>query len=94
MKIAFSARGLSIASGGVHQFIKSLIPALARQKGDDELFVFYNRREFIGLASGCREIFIKGDNKLWWDFVLLPRALRKVRTDAAVFPKNIVPFFT
>ena len=41
MKIAFSARGLSIPSGGVHQFIRSLVPALAEQIGNDELFVFY-----------------------------------------------------
>jgi len=94
MKIAFSARGLSIPSGGVHQFIKSLIPALERQKGDDELFVFYNRREFLGLAPGCSEILIEGDNRLWWDFVLLPKALHKVKVDAAIFPKNIVPLFT
>lgn len=94
MKIAFSARGLSIPSGGAHQFIRSLIPALARQKGSDELFIFYNRRKFLGLAPACSEILIEGNNRLWWDFVLLPKILHKVKADAVIFPKNIIPFFT
>lgn len=94
MKIAFSARGLSIPSGGAHQFIRSIVPALAKQIGNDQLFVFYNRHSFLGLAQGCSEIFIKGDNRIWWDFVLLPKMLRKLKIDAAIFPKNVVPFFT
>jgi len=94
MKIVFSARGLSIPSGGARQFIRSLIPALARQKGSDELFIFYNHRKFLGLAPDCSEILIEGDNRLWWDFVLLPKMLHKVKADAVIFPKNIIPFFT
>jgi glycosyltransferase involved in cell wall biosynthesis len=94
MKIAFSARGLSIPSGGVHQLIKSLVPALAKQKGDDELFVIYNQEKFKGLAPNCPEIIIKGNNRIWWDFFSLPKILHKLKIDAAIFPKNIIPFFT
>lgn len=94
MKIAFSARGLSIPSGGARQLIKSLIPALAGQRGDDELFVFYNQEKFRGLADDCSEIVIKGNNRIYWDFILLPKVLRKLEVDAAIFPKNVVPFFT
>ena len=94
MRIAFSARGLSVPSGGVHQFIKSIVPALASQIGDDELFVFYNQQKFLGLAPGCSEILIKGNNRILWDFILLPRMLRKFKIDAAIFPKNVVPFLT
>ena len=94
MKIAFSARGLSVPSGGVHQFIRSLVPAMAEQIGNDELFVFYNQDRFLGLAPGCSEIVIKGSNRIWWDFVLLPKMLRKLKIDAAIFPKNVIPFFT
>jgi len=93
MNIGFSARGLSVHSGGVRQFIKSLIPALAAQIQDDNLFVFYNHPKFLGLAPNCSEILIKGDNRIWWDFVLLPRVMRKFGIDAAIFPKNVVPFF-
>ena len=93
MKIAFSARGLSIPSGGVHQFIKSLIPALVKQRGDDELFILYNQDKFLGLASECSEIVIKGDNRIYWDFIQVPKMLQELKVDAAVFPKNIVPFF-
>lgn len=94
MKIAFSARGLSIPSGGARQFIKSLIPALAKQQGDDKLFIFYNQEKFLGLALNCSEIVIKSKNRIWWDFVLLPKMLRKLKVDAVIFPKNVVPFFT
>lgn len=51
MRIGFSARGLSVRSGGVRQFIKSLVPALAEQTQNDELFVFYNQEKFLGLAA-------------------------------------------
>ncbi len=94
MRIAFSARGLSVSSGGARQFIKSLIPALAECRGDDELFFFYSRETFRGLAPHCPEIVIESGTKLWWDFVQFPRMLRKLRIDAAIFPKNVVPFFT
>jgi glycosyltransferase involved in cell wall biosynthesis len=94
VKIGFSARGLSIPSGGVRQFIRSLLPALAAQVEDDELFVFYNRQKFLGLAPNCREVLIEGDNRIWWDFFLLPRLLRRLKLDAMIFPKNVVPFFT
>lgn len=94
MKIAFSARGLSIPSGGARQFIKSLIPALAECRDEDELFVFYNRERFRGLAPGCTEVVMAGGNKMWWDFILLPHMLRTLKVEAAIFPKNVVPFFT
>lgn len=94
MRIGFSARGLSVSSGGVHQFIRSLVPALATRIRNDELFVFYNQQKFLGLAPNCREILIEGDNRTWWDFVLLPRKLRELKIEAAIFPKNVVPFFT
>ncbi|MHC4221400.1 MAG: glycosyltransferase family 4 protein [Planctomycetota bacterium] len=94
MKIAFSARSLSTPSGGVHQFIRSLVPALERQIADDELFVFYNRDQFKGLAPSSTEIAINCENRLWWDFVLLPLAIRKIKPDAAIFPKDVLPFFT
>ncbi|MCP4614625.1 MAG: glycosyltransferase family 4 protein [Planctomycetes bacterium] len=93
MKIAFSARGLSIPSGGVRQLIKSLVPALAKLRGDDELFVIHNQEKFRGLAPDCSEIVIKGNNRIWWDFVCLPKILYKLKIDAAIFPKNIIPFF-
>jgi len=94
MKIAFSARSLSIPSGGAHQFIKCLVPALQSQIDDDQLFVFYNSEKFLGLAPNSNEIVIKGKNRLFWDFIKLPIMLRKLNIDAAVFPKNVVPFFT
>jgi len=94
MRIAFSARGLSVSSGGARQFIQSLIPALAECRGDDELFFFYSRRQFCGLAPHCPEIVMASGRKMWWDFVLFPRMLRKLKIDAAIYPKNVVPFFT
>lgn len=67
---------------------------LGRQIGDDELFVFYNREDFLGLTPDGTEIFIKGNNRLVWDFLQLPRMLRKKKIDAAIFPKNVVPCFS
>ncbi len=94
MKIGFAARGLSIASGGARQFIKSLIPALAACRGQDEIFFFYSREQFRGLAAGCPEIVMESGNKMWWDFVLLPHMLRRHQIEAAIFPKNVIPPLT
>ncbi len=94
MKIAFSARGLSVSSGGARQFIQSLIPALAASRGDDELFFFYSHRRFRGLAPDCPEVVLESGHKMWWDFVLFPRLLRRLKMDAAIFPKNVVPLGT
>jgi glycosyltransferase involved in cell wall biosynthesis len=93
MRIAFSARGLSIRSGGVHQLIRSLVPALAQQIENDELVVIYNHDRFLGLAPNCSEIVIKGSNRIIWDFIRFPKILHKLNIDAAIFPKNIIPFF-
>jgi glycosyltransferase involved in cell wall biosynthesis len=93
MKIAFSARGLGTSYGGARQYIRGLIPALARQIKDDKLFVFYNNDKFLGLAQGCSEIVIKGNNKLLWDFLLFPRMLHKIKFDAVIFSLDIIPFF-
>jgi glycosyltransferase involved in cell wall biosynthesis len=94
MKIAITARSLSIRCGGVNEVLRSLIPALSRQIGDDEIFVFYNDKEFLGLAPNGSEIYIEGNNRIWWDYILFPQALRKLKPDAVIFPKNLVPFFT
>ena len=93
MKIAFSARGLGTSYGGVRQYMRGFVPALARQIKNDELFVFYNNEKFLGLAKGCTEIVIKENNKLLWDFVLFPRMLRKIKFDAAIFSIDVMPFF-
>lgn len=94
MKIGFSARGLSVPSGGVRQFITSIVPALTRNIDQDELIVFYNSSKYSGLAPDCREIVIEGRNRIWWDFVLFPRQIKKNGVDAVIFPKNVIPFFT
>jgi len=94
MKIAFSARGLSISSGGVKEYIKSLIPALCRQRKDDELIIFYNTGEFTDLAPDCQQVVIGGGNRILWDFFKFPGQLRKLGVDAAIFPKNVIPFRT
>ena len=74
--------------------IKSLIPAMAQQRGNDELVLFYNQEKFWGLAPDCHEIVIKGNNRLWWDQMLLPRMLHKLKIDAIICPKNITSFLT
>jgi len=71
-----------------------LIPALASQIGGDELFVFYNRDGFTGLAQSRKEIVIRGKSRLLWDFVRLPREVKKLSLDAVIFPKNIAPILT
>lgn len=92
MRIGISARGLSEVSGGVKQYITSVTQSLLEIDSDNQYFVFHNSDEFSGKFHNAKEIFLKTKNKLIWDYVELPRALKKNKIDICIFPKNVVPF--
>ncbi len=93
MRIGVAARGLIEASGGVRQYIESLLYALLRVDKTNEYVIYYNTDSFLGKYPYAEEKVLNCKNKIVWDFILLPAALRRDRIDLAFFPKNVVPFF-
>jgi glycosyltransferase involved in cell wall biosynthesis len=93
MKIGIAARGLSEQSGGVKQYIESIASALLTADKVNEYYVFYNNSDYIKKFPTAKNIVLESNNKLIWDYYLLPKAVRKHNLDIMILPKNVVPFF-
>ncbi len=93
MKIGIAARGLDEKSGGVKRYIFNLIRALLKIDRGNTYVIYYNKRDFVGTFPNACEIVLDSGNKLIWDFILLPAAIRRDKVDVVLFPKNVLPFF-
>ncbi|MDD4892787.1 MAG: glycosyltransferase family 1 protein [Candidatus Rickettsiella isopodorum] len=92
MRIGIAARGLSELCGGVKQYIESLTKSLLQIDHENQYFIFYDSKTPQAKFDQDKEILLKTKNKLWYDYVKLPRALIKHKIDICIFPKNVVPF--
>ena len=95
MKLGIYARGLSEKSGGVKEYIESLIKELITTiSKEDKLFIIHNLKEnyFSSNKSNIKEIKIKSSNKLFCDFIKSPKIINSLNLDCCLFPKNVIPF--
>lgn len=92
MKIGIAARGLD-GQGGPKQYIESLLSALTKVNEKHELYYFYNSLDFIGKYPEANEIVLESSSKLFWDYYLIPKAVKDYGIDVILFPKNVLPFF-
>jgi len=92
MKIGIAARGLD-GQGGPKQYIESLLSALAKVNEKHELYYFYNSPDFIGKYPKVKEIVLESSSKLFWDYYLIPKAVKTYEIDVILLPKNVLPFF-
>jgi glycosyltransferase involved in cell wall biosynthesis len=93
MKIGIAARGLSESSGGVKQYIESITSAVLKIDSENEYYIFHNNYEDVNKFPAAKNIVMESSSKMLWDYILLPKALRKYKLDIVIFPKNVVPFF-
>ncbi|MCD4844226.1 MAG: glycosyltransferase family 4 protein [Methanosarcinales archaeon] len=93
MKIGIAARGLSVESGGVKQYIESLTSALLKIDNTNKYYIFYNLNNSKGKFPKANEIILNSSSKLFWDYYLIPKAIKDYELDIMLFPKNILPFF-
>ena len=47
----------------------------------------------MGSFPTANEVALESFHKLFWDYFLLPSAIRKNRIDVMLFPKYVIPFF-
>ena len=93
IRIGIAARDLSVGSLGVKSYLEGLIDSLLRIDEKNEYHIFYISRDDLGSFPTANEVVLESFSKLYWDYFLLPLAVRRSRIDVMLFPKYVVPFF-
>jgi len=91
VRIGVSARSLAYASGGPTEYLIGLLDALVRIDRVNEYVLFYPNASFLGRYPDCEEVSLDADNRLVFDWLKLPKALRERRIDVAFFPSSNMP---
>lgn len=91
MRIAVSCRSLEYQSGGVKEYLVSLLTELLRQDTRNTYVLLHSRPEFLGSFPDAEEISLDCTNRLAFDWLKLPAALKKHRADLAFFPSSNMP---
>ncbi len=91
MRIAINARTLDYPSGGPKEYLISLVNALLELGCGHELLLFYPDTSHLGTFPRATEIVLPCRNRLLFDWLTLPVALRRHRADVAFFPSSNMP---
>ncbi|WP_243361198.1 glycosyltransferase family 4 protein [Fundidesulfovibrio terrae] len=91
MRIAISCRSLEYPSGGVKEYLVSLLTELLRQDTRNEYVLFHSQPRFAGMFPGARDVSLGCSNRLVFDWIKLPSALKKHAIDVAFFPSSNMP---
>jgi len=93
MRIGIAARELSVGSLGVKTYLEGLIDSLLKKDKENEYYIFHFSKADLGSFPTANEVALESFHKLFWDYFLLPSAIRKNRIDVMLFPKYVIPFF-
>jgi glycosyltransferase involved in cell wall biosynthesis len=88
LQIAISARALSLAYGGVREYVEATINELVRLDTPHRFTIYYAERRWLGANPPAREVALAAPHKLAWDHVVLPLRLAHDRPDVVWFPHN------
>jgi glycosyltransferase involved in cell wall biosynthesis len=92
MRIGLATRWLQLPAGGAKEYTLNLIQALLQIDRENEYVVFHNASAAMGTFRTAKEVLLPGRNKLWWDYVQLPLAVRREGIDLFWTPSYVVPF--
>ena len=95
MKILIDLTSLADNFSGIELYAQSVALQLIKNQSDEFILVFKNfiPKEFCHENSNVTFIVIKGKNKLFFNQVLLPWRLRRVKADRYLFLAFTEPFF-
>ena len=91
MRIAISCRSLEYASGGVKEYLVSLLNALLAIDTRNTYVLFHSQVSFFGSFPGAEEIALHSSNRLVFDWLKLPGAMSRQGIDLAFFPSSNMP---
>lgn len=89
--IAIAARGLTRGFSGPNEFIRGLTQGLLDHAPAHTIHIYYDSSDALGSFPKAVEHVLPSTNRIVWDQILLPRALKKDQIDVAIFPKGPVP---
>ena len=96
MRIGFMVRNLN-ERGGIKNYTQSVIENMVKLSTGNEFVIIYNDEKFLGQYSSysnIKEVVVKGNNKLIWDQIKVPRILKQEKVDLIYNPKLSIPLFT
>lgn len=96
MKIGIMLRHIN-ELGGIVVYTKNLLENLLKIDKENEYIFLYNNPSLLGSYSkykNVREVVIKFKNKLFWDQIGVPGAVRSRKIDLIFNPKLSIPLFT
>lgn len=92
MRIGIAARDLARSGCGVGTYISNIVDHVVRLDQKNEYVIFYQNKDSINPAPGVLTEQLDSNNKVIWDYALLPRAVKKYKLDLLFCPKNVLPF--
>lgn len=92
IKIAVAARDLGLHFHGPATYARGLIQGLIDTNPGYEIYVYYSTERALGFFPSVHERVLKSSNKLIWDNVLFPLAVKKETISVTLFPKGTIPF--
>jgi glycosyltransferase involved in cell wall biosynthesis len=92
MRIGIAARDLARSGCGVGTYISNIVDHVVRQDQKNEYVIFYQNRDSMDPAAGVPAQHLDSNNKIIWDYALLPQAVKKYKLDLLFCPKNVLPF--
>ena len=93
-KLAVAARGLGNRVTGAQKYIYDFIHELVQHQDMFELHLYYNDPAHLALFPQAQQHYLSSKNRLIWDHVLLPLALRKDKIDITIYPKGTKSIFS
>ena len=88
MRIGISARSLAYGFGGPTEYLRGLITALLDLDSDHEFLLFYPDATYRGTFPRAVELDLACRNRLVFDWLALPRALRRHACDVVLLPSS------
>lgn len=93
-KLAVAARGLGDRFTGAQKYIYHFIHELIQHQDLFEVHLYYNDPVHLTLFPQAKQHYLPCKNRLIWDHILLPLALRKDEIDITIFPKGTKSLFS
>lgn len=91
MRIGINARTLAYGFGGPTEYLRGLVTALLDLERGHEFVLFYPDAGHIGTWPRAVEVDLACRNRLAFDWLALPRALRRHRCDVVLLPSSNMP---
>ena len=91
MRFGLAARWLQLPPSGAREYTFNLIQTLLQIDSRNEYVVFHSDPACLGLFPTATEVLLPSHNKLWWDHVSLPAAVKRHGITLFWTPSYIVP---